>query len=391
MSEFTVGQDFRVLPLEGIRIVDTATLLAGPLAATLLSEFGADVIKVEGPGGDPMRDWPPHDSRGESITWQSVSRNKRTMVMDLHDEGDKARLRELLRDADVFITNFRLPTLQKWGLDWDDLKELNPQLVMLHVTGFGRTGPYSGRPGFARVAEAFAGLTHITGTPGEEPVFSGYPMGDAICGLYGAYSLMLALRARDQQGHGGLIDLGLYEPTLRLLDDLVPGYVNAGVVKQRRGNMQDHSVPNGLFPTADDSFVIIPASTDNMWGRIVRLLGDESLGEFNSLAKRVANRDVIDVALTAYTRQYTADELVQIMMDSGIACGKINTAKDIAEDLHVQARGNLIDVPLQDKVESVSLMAPVPVSNFFRSQVKWPGGPLAHTSEAAAPASAAAG
>lgn len=369
-----------ILPVEGITIVDTATLLAGPLASTLLSEFGAEVIKIEGPGGDPMRDWPPHDSSGESITWQSVSRNKDCRIMDFHDEAQKDALRDLLAEADVFITNFRLPTLQKWGLDWEDLEKVNPRLIMLHVTGFGRTGTYSSRPGFARVAEAFAGLTYITGDEGGEPRFPGYPMGDAICGLYAAYSIMLALRTRDQTGRGGLIDLGLYEPTLRLLDDLVPGYTNSGIIKQRRGNRQDHSVPNGLFPTSDDSYVVIPASTANMWNRVVDLLGDPVLAEFDTLAKRVANRQTIDFALAEFTSRHTADELVEIMMAKGIACGKINSAKDIAEDPHIRERGNLIDVPLvKGGEETVNLMAPLPRSTMMRSRVDWAGASGADT------------
>jgi crotonobetainyl-CoA:carnitine CoA-transferase CaiB-like acyl-CoA transferase len=376
VNETTAPVAERVLPLEGVTIVDTATLLAGPLAATLLSEFGAEVIKVEGPDGDPMRDWPPHDNRGDSITWQSVSRNKNCRVLDLHGDTDRSELTAMLRTADVFVTNFRLETLQNWGLDWPDLERINPRLIVLHVTGFGRTGVYRNRPGFARVAEAFAGLTHITGEEGGEPKFPGYPMGDAICGLYGAYSLMLALRARDLTGRGGLIDLGLYEPTLRLLDDLAPGYANAGVIKDRRGNRQDHSVPNGLFPTADDTYVVIPASTNNMWSRVVRLLGDDSLAQFDTLAKRVENRETIESALTAYTVQHTADELVTIMMDAGIACGKLNTAKDIVEDPHVAERGNLIEVARRDGEGTVTLMAPLPESTLFRSEVTWAGGPL---------------
>jgi crotonobetainyl-CoA:carnitine CoA-transferase CaiB-like acyl-CoA transferase len=366
--------DDRVLPLAGIRVVDTATLLAGPLAATFLGEFGADVVKVEGPDGDPMREWPPHNE-GESVTWQSVARNKRSLVMDLHDPAERSRLADLLRQADVFVTNFRVPTLQSWGLDYDEVRAINPRLVMLHVTGFGRTGPYRDRPGFARIAEAFAGLTYITGEPDRDPIFAGYPMGDAICGLYGAFSVMLALRARDLTGRGGLVDLGLYEPTLRLLDDLVPGYLNAGHVKARRGNRQDHSVPNGLFPTADAAFVVMPVSTPNMWDRLTKLIGDASLFEFDTLALRVANRETIDAAVAAFTRQHTADELVTIMAERGIACGKINSARDIAEDPHVQARGNFVRVPGVSGAEVV-VMAPIPASDLFRGAVRWTGPPL---------------
>jgi crotonobetainyl-CoA:carnitine CoA-transferase CaiB-like acyl-CoA transferase len=361
-----------LLPLDGIRIVEASTLLAGPLAAALLSEWGASVIKIEGPAGDPMRDWPPF-ADGRSVTWASVARNKDLVELDFHRADDRDVLRQLLADADVFITNFRVPTLRGWKLDYDDLRDLNPNLVMLHVTGFGRTGPYRERPGFARIAEAFSGLTYITGREDEEPMFPGYPIGDAVCGLYGAYSVLLALRAREQQGRGGLVDLALYEPMLRLLDDLAPGFVNAGVIKKRRGNVQDHSVPNGLYPTKDDAYIVLPVSTTNMWRRMVDLMDEPSLEAFDTLASRVENRALIDEAIRAFTLRHTVDELIEMTAAREIACGRVYSAADIAEDPQIAARGNLMRVPDESGDGSLVVTAPVPVSDLFSSIVRWTG------------------
>jgi crotonobetainyl-CoA:carnitine CoA-transferase CaiB-like acyl-CoA transferase len=361
-----------VSPLKGVRIVDAATLIAGPLAASILGEFGADVVKVEPPEGDSVRRWPPFRD-GVSLPWLSLARNKRSVTLDLHEGQDRDALRDLLRESDVFITNFRLGTLEKWGLDYEDIRAVNPNLIMLHITGFGRTGPYQNRPAFGRVAEAFAGLTFITGQEGSAPVFPGYPLGDAVYGVYGALSVMLALRGRELAGRGGLIDMALYEPMFRILEDLAPGFLGASFVKQRRGNKQNHSVPNDIYPTADGEHVVLPASTANMWRRLVELIQEPDLEQYDTLEARVEHRDVIDRKIRAFSSQHSASDFLAMLVEHGIAGGRINSARDLATDEQVAARENVVWVPTSDGSSRVPVNAPVPRSDLIAGEVRWAG------------------
>lgn len=361
------------LPLEGLRVLDMSTVLAAPLTASLLAEFGADVVKVEHPRlGDPVRDFPPFFD-GVSLHHKVTNKGKRSLTIDLSKPEGADLARRLVAEFDVVITNFRPSTLRRWGLDYEDLAEAKPDLVMLHLTAFGREGPYAERPGFARIAEALAGLTHVTGYADRPPVFAGYPIADGIAGVHGAFALMLAIAHHRATGEGQLVDLGLYESLLRMMEDLVVGAAETGEDKQRCGNEQANVCPNGMFPTADGEFVIIPASTQRMWERLIDLLGAEQLRPYSTNAIRLAHRREIEDAIAAFTAQHTLDALMEMFEIHGIACGKLFSASDIIADPHVRARGNLVEVYDDELDRTLTMQAPMPRFSAFTGRPGRPG------------------
>lgn len=348
------------LPLAGIRIIEASTVLAAPLSASLLGEFGAEVIKVEEPHrGDAARGFPPIVD-GVSGSFRVTNRSKKSVTIDLRSPEGAALLVDLCRDADALVINYRPSTLERWGLTADRLHEANPELVVLHLTAFGLGGPYSDHPGFGRVAEAFAGLTHITGEPDGPPYFPGYPIADGMGGIWGAFLLMVALMHRRDTGEGQLVDLALYEPILRMMEDFVVRYDLTGEVKGRSGNDQPHSCPNGIFPTADGQYVVLPASTPNMWGRLLELLDDPDgeLAQLDTAQKRIAVRPRINAVVTEMTSRYPRDELIALLRDRGIACGTVNSVADICADAHIAERGNLVRVADPD-LGDILVQAPI--------------------------------
>lgn len=332
-------------PLTGIRVLDAASLLAAPTAASLLSEFGAEVIKIEQPEtGDTMRRYPPF--RGTvSLLWKVIARNRRSITADLRTEKGRAIVKQLTSKCDVVLLNNRPETLVKWGLDFEDLVACRSDIIVLHLTAYGRTGPYAERPGFARVAEAFAGLTHRSGYPDRPPVQSGYPMlGDGLAGVYAAFAVMLALRQRDRTGEPQLIDLGLYEPMLRILEDQIAAYDENGTVMERVGNSNPLISPNGLFPTRDGRFVCIPASTEPIWRRLVAAMNATELLAYDSNPVRIQHREEIEAKVTAWTQSHDLIELVELCAEAGIACGPVYSSAEIVRDRHIAARNSIVSV-----------------------------------------------
>lgn len=347
-------------PLAGVRVLDVATVLAAPLTASLLAEFGAEVIKIEQPGrGDPARSYAPYYN-DESLHWRVTGRNKKSVTLNLSSPIGTDLLYKLVEVSDVVVTNFRPETLASWHLDYSDLLRVKPDIIMYHLTAFGRTGPYANRPGFARIAEAISGLTYITGHADRPPVFAGYPIADGVAGMYGAYSILLALRQRDITGEGQLVDLALYEPILRMMEDFIVDYSATGRIKQRRGNEQNNICPNNIYPTADDRYVILPVSTESMWHRLVGMIGDADIARYHTNRERLEHRSEIDSAISTFTRQYTLDKLLTLFEERGIACGKLYSAKDIFEDPQIRARGNLTEIYDSDLKRSLTVQAPIP-------------------------------
>lgn len=356
-------------PLTGIRVLDAASLLAGPTSATFLAEYGAEVIKIEQPGpGDTMRRYPPF-SNDVSLLWKVIARDRQSVTLNLRTEKGREVFRRLVTECDVVTLNNRPETITKWDIDFDDLVKINPKLVMLHVTAYGRTGPYANRPGFARVAEAFAGLTHRTGFTGEEPAQSGYPMlGDGVTGLYGAFAVMLALKQRDRTGEPQLIDLGLYETFLRIIEDQIPAYAADGTVMERIGNSNPLICPNGMFPTRDGRYVSIPASTEALWKRLVKVIGDDSLLAYDSNPVRIRHRDMIEGKVAEWSRSHDFHDLLQICADAGIACGPVYSVEDIFHDPQIRARGSIIEVDDED-CGTVSVASPAGRFSGFDARV----------------------
>jgi len=332
------------LPLSGITVLDISTILAGPLASSLLAEFGADVIKIEQPGtGDPARSYPPLVDGG-SAQWTMLGRNKRSVTVDLHHRDAIKVVGPLVAAADIVVTNFRPATLKRFGVDFDDLLAHRSDLVMVHISAFGRTGPYSDRPGFARVAEAFAGLTHRTGDPDGPPVFAGYPVADGVTGIYAAFAAMLALRQRDETGEPQLADIGLYEPLLRMMEDFIVDYDATGSSVGRQGNENPHISPNNLHRTRDGHWLALPASTEQMWRRLVKVMGADDLAAYGDMSERITHRKDIEARVDAFVGEHDLEPLMEMFVDAGVAAGPVNTAADICADPHILARGSVVAV-----------------------------------------------
>lgn len=360
-------------PLSGIRILDAATFLAAPYAASLFSEYGAEVIKVEQPTGDHMREIGPF--RGDvSLWWKVIARNRQSVTLDLNMEEGRDVFRELVSKCDVVIMNYRPDALKKWGLEFEDLVKCRSDIVFYHLTAFG-AGPYAQRPGFARVAEAYAGLTNRTGFPGEPPVQSGYAMlGDGIAGIYGAFALMLALRQRDLTGEPQMIDLGLYEPLLSMIEDQVIAYDETGSRMERLGNASPRWAPHGLFRTKDGLFAIIACSTEKLWRQLRALMGDESLARYdNDNHGRVADRLSLEGQVSEWTQRHDLRELLEICGSAGLAIGPIYSPAEIVTDPHIIARESIITVDEPESGKPIRMASPAGRFSGFKGTVRHVG------------------
>jgi len=329
--------------LEGIRVLELGQLIAGPFAAKTLADFGAHVVKVEPPGqGDPLRKWRMlHE--GTSVWWEAQSRNKESICIDLRQPEGQALVRKLAAEADVLIENFRPGTMEKWGLGWDVLHADNPRLIMLRVSGYGQTGPKKDEPGFAAVAEAMAGLRHLTGEPGRAPVRAGLSLGDTIAGLHGAMGVLLALYQRDARGgEGQVIDVALYESLFNLSESLLPEYSAFGAVRQPAGGALPGIAPSNAYPCQSGEYVLVAANGDAIFKRLMHAIGRADLAEDPALAHndgRVKRVDEIDAAITAWTRTQGVEPVLAVLREAEVPSGRIYTVKDIAEDPHYRARG----------------------------------------------------
>lgn len=329
-------------PLDGVRILDLATFIAAPFAATVMGEFGAEVIKVEHPTGDPMRRFGTvTEAEGQTLAWLSEARNKKSVTLDLKSPEGAAALKELVKRADILAENFRPGTLEKWGLGPDVLMELNPKLVMLRITGYGQTGPYKDRPGFARIAHAVGGLTYLAGEPGGAPVTPGSTsLADYISGFYGVIGLLMALRVAEQTGKGQIVDIALYESIFRVLDEIAPLYGKHGVVREREGRNTLNACPHGHFPCADGNWVAIACTSDKMWERLaVNVLKRPELAEqYPTTRSRLDDRGTIDGLVEAFTMASPMKEVVDACTAGDVPCGPVNSIADIFNDPHIAAR-----------------------------------------------------
>ena len=337
-------------PLEGIRVLEMGQLIAGPFATKMLGEFGAEVIKIEPPGqGDPLRNWRlMHE--GTSVWWQVQSRNKQSVTLDLRDPEIQDLVRRLVAECDVVVENFKPGTLEAWGLGWEALHALNPRLIMLRVSGYGQTGPYRDRPGFGVVAEAMGGLRHLSGEPGRTPVRVGVSIGDSLSALHGVIGVLLALRARDRDGTGQMIDVALYESVFNMMESLLPEYSVFGEVRQPAGSSLPGIAPSNAY-ACRDGYVLIAGNGDSIFRRLMQAIGRPDLGDDPALAHnpgRVAQVARIDGAIGDWAAQHTQDEVLEILNAARIPAGRIYDIADIAADPHYRARDMILDQALPD-------------------------------------------
>ncbi|MEU6573664.1 CaiB/BaiF CoA-transferase family protein [Streptomyces sp. NPDC046805] len=363
--------------LDGVRIIDAGTVLAVPAMAGILSDFGADVIKIEHPvAGDPGRRYPPHSSEGQCLTSKVTNRNKRCLGLDLSRPEGRDVLLDLVADADAIILNYRLSTLKKWGIDYDDLTAVNPEIVVLHLTGFGRTGPYADRPAFSRIVEAYSGLTYATGDAAGRPMPVGAPIADHVASVYGAFSLMLALYHKRRTGRGQLIDLSLAESLIRVLDGFYVGYRETGYVPERSGTANPVIAPHDTYRFADGSWVQVPCSTQNMFERLCSILGADHLVKdprFRTNSERVLNRDELDDELVPRLAAMPSDRFLSLAEEAGIAAARVNSAADLATDQHAVERGILEEVFDPNLHRDLLMQAVVPRLSVSPGAIRWAG------------------
>jgi len=338
------------LPLSGIRVIDVGTFLAGPYAASIMGEFGAEVLKVEYPiGGDPMRRFGMPTKRADAtLAWLSEARNKKSVTLDLRRPKGVELFIKLVAKSDVLVENFRPGTMEGWGLGWKVLSKANPGLVMLRVSGYGQTGPYRRRPGFAHIAHAIGGLSYLAGFPGETPVVPGTaPLGDYMSSLYGVIGVMLALRHKARTGSGQVIDIGIYEAVFRQLDELAAAYGMFGTIREREGSGSFVAVPHGHFRTKEGKWVAIACTTDRMFQRLAEAMERPELASssmYGEQRKRLAARDAVNRLVTEWVLSLTRDQLLERCIAREVPVGKLNSIADIFEDEHFRARGNLAEV-----------------------------------------------
>lgn len=363
------------MALEGIKVIEAASMLAAPLAGMLLADHGADVIKIELPGrGDEMRSW-GHQKDGLGLYWKVISRNKRLVALDLRgDEGREAFLR-LLTDADVLIVNFRPGTLERWGLSDAVLREVKPDLIVLRVSGFGQTGPSAPRPGYGTLAEAMSGFAGINGWPDKPPSLPPFGLADAITGVTAAFGVLAALHHRDATGEGQDIDLALYEGIMTVLGSLVVDYDQAGVIAGRTGNVTPFAAPRGTYPTSDGKWIAVAGSNQTTAYRIFRAIGRPEFVEdvrFQNNRDRVANNDVIDEAIVAWSSTRTAEDALRTFEEYEVPAIDVQSIEDIVHDRHLWERGSLVEVE-DDDFGPLVMQAPVPRLSRSPGRIRFSG------------------
>jgi formyl-CoA transferase len=339
------------LPLAGVKVLELGQLIAGPFVGKTLGDFGAEVIKVEPPGqGDPLRRWRLLRN-GTSVWWQVQSRNKRSVTLDLREPEGQEIARRLAGEADVLVENFRPGTLEEWGLGWDALSAANPGLIMLRVSGYGQDGPYRDRPGFAAIAEAVGGLRHLTAEPGRIPVRSGVSIGDTLAALHGVIGVLLALRHREVNGgRGQVVDVALHESVFNCMESLLPEYSAFGAVREPAGSALPGIAPSNAY-VCRDGLVLIAGNGDSIFRRLMESIGRADLASDPGLARnegRVARVAEIDGAIGAWTATRDVAAVLDVLIAARVPCGRVYTAKDIAEDPQYRARGMIQRITAPD-------------------------------------------
>ena len=373
------------LPLSGIRVLDIGSLIAGPFGATMLGDFGAEVIKVEQPGaGDALRGTPVDGKANRSGNWLVEGRNKKSVTLNLRVPAGQAILRELLAEADVLFENFTPGTMEKWNLGWDALHALNPRLIMVRVSGYGQTGPYAKRAGYDRIALGFSGYMYPTGFPDRYPVRPAFPTADYNTGTFSALAAMFALYQRDAQGGadgkggGQMIDLALYEPTFRITADMLTKFAKTGEIRERIGNRNPTFAPAGTFQTKDGRYVQIAAGGDKVWQRLAEAMDMAALATDERYAKsrnRIARADELEKLLEDWIARHDFADIEKRLVGANVPFGGIYTAADIAADPHYAARGNILTVPDEEEGQIV-MPGVIPKLSATPGRVQFAGPPI---------------
>ncbi len=374
--------DKAVRPLEGLRVVELGQLLAGPFTGTILGYFGAEVIKVEPPGGDPIRGW-REVQHGTSLWYRSLGRNKKSVTLDLKSQRGRDVAIQLIDTADVLVENFRPGALESWGMGPDVLRERNPGLVIARISGYGQDGPYASKPGYASVTEGFGGFRYINGEPGEAPVRPNISMGDTLAAIHAALGIALAIIQRTRSGEGQVIDVALYESIFNLMEAVVPEYDGAGVVRGPSGTTVTGIVPTNTYLCDDGKHVVIGGNGDSIFKRLMTVAGRSDMAENPAMADnagRVKHEREIDAALAAWCAAHSSVHIINTLEEARVPVGPIYSVEDMLADPHYQARGMFEQVEIDG--EPLKIPAIVPKLSETPGGTDWPGGDVgSHTDE----------
>jgi formyl-CoA transferase len=372
-------------PLDGLTVIEMGTLIAGPFCGQILGDFGATVIKIEDPkAGDPMRQWGRSLPKGHSPWWPVIGRNKRSVTLDLRTAEGQDIARRLIGGADVLVENFRPGAMEKWGLGYERLSADNPGLVMARVSGFGQTGPYSSRAGYALIGEAMGGLRYITGEPDRAPARAGISVGDSLAGLHAALGTMMALHARHRSGKGQIVDAAIYESVLSVMENLITEYGLTGYVRERSGSVLPGIAPSNAYPTKDGALVVIGANQDTLFRRLCDAMARPELAQdprYAGHAARGEHQAELDALIGAWTATLDAEALLALMETSGVAAGRVFRAPDMLDDPQFAAREAIVEVP-HPVFGAVKMQNAFPRLTGTPGSVRWPGPALGEHTDA---------
>lgn len=361
-------------PLAGYRVIELGQLLAGPFTGCMLGYFGAEVIKIEPPkGGDPIRGWREVQD-GTSLWWHSLGRNKKSVTIDLKSEEGIKLVKQLIDSADVVIENFRPGVVEKWGIGPDVFKQSNPKLVYARISGYGQTGPYSSKAGFASVCEGMSGFRYVNGFPDGPPVRPNLSIGDTIAGIHTALGITMALLEREKSGQGQVVDVALYEAMFNLMEAVIPEYDGAGVIREPSGSTVTGIVPTNTYQCADGKYVVIGGNGDSIFKRLMEGIGHPDLAVDERVATnagRVEHQDEIDQIIGGWCSARTVSEVLKVMEDQRVPAGPIYNVEDMFNDEHFQARGLFEQVEINGK--PLKIPAIIPKLDRTEGKTQWPG------------------
>ena len=372
-------------PLAGIKVIELGTLIAGPFCARMLAEFGAEVIKIEAPdGGDQLRQWRKM-YQGTSLWWYVQARNKKSVTINLRAPEGQQIVRELAREADIVVENFRPGALEKWNIGWEQLSAINPKLILVRLSGYGQDGPYRDRPGFGVVAEAMSGMRYVTGYPEQPPVRLGISIGDGIAALHGVIGAMMALHHRTANGgKGQIVDVALYESVFNMMESFIPEYDVLGYKRERAGNALPGITPSNTYATRDGKYVIVGANNDSLFKRMMTAIGRPDLANDSTLATntgRVPRAAELDKAIDDWTRTHDLADVLTALEDAEIPAGRVYDPEDIVNDMHYKARKMIEQWKLPDG-KLMRIPAVTPKLTATPGGTRWLGPKLGeHTAE----------
>ncbi len=359
-------------PLAGIRVLELGQLIAGPFCGQLLGDMGAEVIKIEAPGsGDPMREW----GQGLPVWWPVIARNKKCITLNLRSATGQQLLRQLVAKADILIENFRPGTMEKWGVGYEVLAEINPGLIMVRVSGFGQTGPYAQRAGYGSIGEAMGGIRYLAGYPDRPPSRVGLSIGDSLAASYGCMGALAALHHRERTGRGQVVDSAIYEAVLAMMESTVPEFTQAGVIRERSGSILPKIAPSNVYPTADGQDVLIGANQDSVFQRLCEAMERAELAvdpRYATHTARGEHQGELDELIAAWSVQYTADELLARMEQHGVPAGRIYRVPEMLADPQFQARESIVPVA-HPEFDALQMQNTFPRFSETQGEIRWPG------------------